>query len=75
MMRLPAFPLPEVCEKCGRRGRVIKSRKLVGYRRRRRQCKLCGHRWNEYTSRLNPGRVLQRIRRRLPAVKTRSIRN
>lgn len=51
------LPDPENCERCGTRGRVIRSRKYPGYRRRRHKCPRCGHPWTTYQSALNPNRL------------------
>jgi uncharacterized protein (DUF983 family) len=56
---------PEHCDKCGRRGRVFRSRaRKLGYRFRKRKCPVCGHEWDEFSSRINPARVLRLIARR-----------
>jgi DNA-directed RNA polymerase subunit M/transcription elongation factor TFIIS len=55
------LPDPEHCRACGARGNVFMSMKLDGYRRQRRQCVKCGHRWSTFVSVLSPARVRLRI--------------
>lgn len=60
------IPDPDVCSRCGEVARVIDSRRLRGYRRRRHECLSCRdadgrpRRWTTYQSRLSPVRVIQR---------------
>lgn len=51
---------PMQCRKCGGRGKVIDTRKCVGYRRRRHACERCGLRWNSFVSLLNPKKAIRR---------------
>jgi transcriptional regulator NrdR family protein len=55
------LPDPERCRHCGKKGRVIESRREPGYRRRRHQCDACNWRWSSYQSIINPSKV--KIRR------------
>lgn len=60
---------PEVCRGCGKRGKVIRSVKCEGYRRRRYEC-LHGcqgtdsdfRRWNIFISRISPKIALRRAK-------------
>lgn len=47
-------PLIDTCGKCGGFTRVLECRGSKEYRRRRRECKDCGHRFTTYESRINP---------------------
>lgn len=51
------LPDPERCPRCKTKGRVIKSRRLPGWRKRRRKCPECGKRWNTYETTINPRRI------------------
>lgn len=45
---------PECCAKCGKKARVIESKKRIGYRRRVHRCAECKVTWNTYQSTINP---------------------
>lgn len=48
---------PEECPHCHVPGRVIRSRRAAGYRRRRHQCCACPRRWTSYQMLVNPRRL------------------
>lgn len=48
---------PEICPTCHRKGRVIDSRRRVGYRRRVHRCGSCKVTWESFQSTINPRRV------------------
>lgn len=57
---------PDRCKSCGRKGRVVDSRRGRGYRRRRHVCRTCvdakgkPRAWTSYQSRLSPVPALRR---------------
>lgn len=61
---------PYICRGCGKRGKICRSVKEPGYRRRRHECvhgcldpqdPAKPRRWNTYMSRLNPKRALRQM--------------
>lgn len=48
------LPDPELCRHCHTRGRVIKSHRGIGYRRRRHECQTCRHRWSSWQMIVSP---------------------
>jgi hypothetical protein len=50
---------PETCPRCKIQGRVIDSKKRVGYRRRLYRCRTCKVTWPAFLSIINPRRVRQ----------------
>lgn len=58
---------PDTCPRCSEEGRIINSRRvearivkgqpIIGYRKRRHQCRVCAFRWSSWDTIINPRRL------------------